>query len=130
MHAYGQASNRSLVKRAIPHLFVQLTRGKFLDSSAKVREAHQAVREDFAWRFTRSFETVSMISPDSAVATWDAFEKARGVLAAGFGNSKPAGVIEVGRRRSLIGASNRTPARSEWSPFRSAARTRVLPRGW
>src|SRR6266702_5094534 len=28
--------------------------------------AHRAVREDFVWRFTRSFETVSMISPDSA----------------------------------------------------------------
>jgi len=27
---------------------------------------------------------------ESDVAAWDAFEKARGVLAAGFSNSKPA----------------------------------------
>ena len=30
------------------------------------------------------------IPPVPDVAAWDAFEKARGVLAAGFGNSKPA----------------------------------------
>ena len=38
---------------------------RLLQQPVRVRGRH-AVREDFAWRFTRSFETVSMISPDSA----------------------------------------------------------------
>jgi uncharacterized protein len=33
---------------------------------------------------------LATVPPVLNVAAWDVFEKARGVLAAGFGNSKPA----------------------------------------